>query len=270
MATRIKLPVTVTPFGRTGTHRVGIYVFGAGGIGARLVPLLPKLLRPGDLIHVIDPDQVEPRNLLRQHFETRDLGLNKAEVMQLRYNTPDIHVEGFNMDAETYLNTEYGHNIDYRIFVSGVDTKRARQQVKVGYNSGFPPIAWIDVGNETREGQVLLWSNAICQPRDPKCTEDSLLLCGETALPQVYQGDDPAENTSCAMRIDVQTATVNNMGAALAANLVAAWINGIPINACGWFFSTYNAITPIPLVRDDHYESYVRSSTMYAKQEGEE
>jgi hypothetical protein len=61
-----------------------IIVIGAGGTGARVCALLPRLVRAGDRIVVMDGDEVEERNLLRQHFTPSDVGANKAEVCATR------------------------------------------------------------------------------------------------------------------------------------------------------------------------------------------
>lgn len=69
------------------------FVFGCGGTGSRLVPLLTQYiasctwLKPFEPnIYLVDFDEVETKNLARQNFIARDVGSNKAEVLARRYS----------------------------------------------------------------------------------------------------------------------------------------------------------------------------------------
>lgn len=73
-------------------------VVGAGGTGGYLLPNLTRQValanekrmsvspnEPAHTITLIDADDVEPKNLIRQNFVEADIGKNKAEVLANRY-----------------------------------------------------------------------------------------------------------------------------------------------------------------------------------------
>lgn len=68
-----------------------IVIFGCGGTGSRLVPLVAQFLKTcswviSPEIILIDPDIVEEKNLFRQNFIKPDIGKYKAEVLANRYS----------------------------------------------------------------------------------------------------------------------------------------------------------------------------------------
>ena len=75
--------------------RYNFVVIGAGGTGGHLIPNLVRQvgvynseLGEDDIKHsvlVVDADEVERSNLIRQNFTSGDLGKNKAKVMATRY-----------------------------------------------------------------------------------------------------------------------------------------------------------------------------------------
>lgn len=81
-----------------------VFIFGAGGTTSWFLPKLLKIyndafnkvptLRYDLQIVLIDLDQVEPKNLIRQNFISDDVNRNKAEVLSERYNDlyPNISV----------------------------------------------------------------------------------------------------------------------------------------------------------------------------------
>ena len=77
------------------TTALRVLVVGAGGNGARVLPPLMQMLRPGDTVSIIDHDIVEDRNLVRQHFVERDIGRPKALVLAERYQRPSIPITAF-------------------------------------------------------------------------------------------------------------------------------------------------------------------------------
>ena len=75
--------------------RYHFVVIGAGGTGGHLIPNLVRQvgvynseIKEDDIKHsvlVIDADEIERNNLIRQNFTSGDLGKNKAKVMATRY-----------------------------------------------------------------------------------------------------------------------------------------------------------------------------------------
>lgn len=250
-----------------------IVLVGAGGTGARIMPPLTQMLRQGDSIAVVDHDIVEDRNLMRQHFVTSDIGQHKATVMMRRYSRPGrIDVRAFTgkLEAETahgYMQDLLGSMTDRVrtrldtsrgvVFIGAVDNAEARLAIKAAMeycaDHNGNPSAWIDVGNETRGGQVLLntrqWLTRV--RADGQDVDGLWSMRGIYAMPQLLKvvKDDPSE--SCGMRIDLQTVQVNHLSAACALNCLSWLLLGIPFSNTGAFFSTLNAMQPIPIGKVD-------------------
>ena len=60
------------------------YIIGCGGVGSAIVPSF-CLLKPPAEITLIDGDTLETKNLNRQMFDARQVGMNKAEALAARY-----------------------------------------------------------------------------------------------------------------------------------------------------------------------------------------
>ena len=250
-----------------------VVLIGAGGNGARVMPPLMQMLRPGDTVSIIDHDIVEDRNLVRQHFIERDIGRPKALVLAERYRRPSIAVTAF---AQQVLATTAPHLVadlpqvspSSTIVIGCVDNWEARVQIQAMNDLIPDPSAWIDVGNETRGGQVLMslykWpmtmagiSSSVLPGTIPafhampqllraqqwmcqQCgTRNSAATCPECQQPQV----------SCGQQLDIQTVMVNHMAAAGVINCLSWLMLGIPFTSCGGFFSTLNTMQPIRLDR---------------------
>ena len=61
------------------------YLIGCGGVGSAIVPSFCLLKSPAD-ITLIDGDKIEIKNLNRQLFDARQVGMNKAEALAAKYN----------------------------------------------------------------------------------------------------------------------------------------------------------------------------------------
>ena len=252
-----------------------VVLIGAGGNGARVMPPLMQMLRPGDQVSVVDHDIVEDRNLARQHFTERDIGRPKALVLAERYRRPSIEVTAF---AQQVLPTTTSRLLSdlprmttpyHTVVIGCVDNWEARAQIQsmvVGIIS--PPRAYIDVGNETRGGQVLMalfgWPATIAgtTPGPVNVTIPAFhampqLLCAQRWLchqcgvwnTAVVCHECNQPQASCGQRVDMQTVMVNHMAAAGAINCLSWLMLGIPFTSCGAFFSTLNTMQPIRLDR---------------------
>ena len=256
-----------------------VIVVGAGGTGARVVPPLMQMLRPGDSVAILDHDIVEDRNLLRQHFTSRDIGQPKALVLSGRYRREGINTLAFQQqmseanvgDLAVQVSTSIREGLAggarpvSTVIIGCVDNAAARRGMYAAYLAqgprwGVNHVAWIDVGNEMRAGQVLLslrtWPVKVTGPTGPgfevpvSINMDGLKL----AMPQLLR-DEPAAaaQEGCAVRMDLQTVQVNHMAAAAVINTLSWLLLGIPFTSCGAFFSTLNTMQPIRIVGNSGY-----------------
>lgn len=148
-----------------------VVLVGCGGTGSHVLPnilqylkslsLKSKLFKMPDII-LIDGDKVENKNLVRQRFTTRDVGKKKADALARRYSSV------FGCKIASY--PEYiAHSDDlekllsgysFPMFIGAVDNHRARLVIWDACEklSATKEVVWIDGGNETHHGQVILGS----------------------------------------------------------------------------------------------------------------
>lgn len=249
-------------------------VAGAGGTGMRLIPPLAKLTRPGDAVAIFDPDIFEQRNVLRQHCVEADIGRPKAEVAAERYAKPDVEFSAFHTTLDGRTNPTVipeGTNV---IVCGCVDSGRARAGIrnfiaKLRNDRASVRVAYIDMGNETLVGQVLLelqgWAFKALSAKTGTMS-DYLYHLHTTldAFPQILVDPEAAEDTEgCGVRHDLQTVQANLMAATLGINYVGLLMTQQPIPHAGVVFSTDNAITPIHVKRTNEltHRAYADSTT---------
>lgn len=150
------------------TQHVALYLVGTGGTGsflarhvARLAWILQTQHRKTVTVTFIDPDVVEPANVLRQDFCQAEINLPKARCLALRYSAAfgiEIHtiVESFHRD----MVRSPWHCLT--IVISAVDNAAAREAIyrvledKREREREVPKLWWLDTGNTLDAGQVLI------------------------------------------------------------------------------------------------------------------
>ncbi len=279
-ALTLTFPVMLTP---ARPPAVQVIVIGAGGTGGRVLAPLVKMLRQGDRLDIMDADVVEGRNLLRQHFTEKNIGVNKAEVAVSRLKGEARRV-GLTLGAWPAMATaeslkglmQEGRGFGGRIIIGCVDNREARKAMEIAYKS-LGSSAWLDAGNETSGGQVMLslhkwpiWAitqdgrkegpffqadrgqlRTTWQPEAYATCETLKSLLPALIDPKVKT---PAELAAeaCAIRIDTQTVSANQMAAALLTNMLGWLTDEIPFSNPGAFFHTLNTVKPVvfePVVR---------------------
>ncbi|GIK64426.1 MAG: hypothetical protein BroJett018_22200 [Chloroflexota bacterium] len=134
-----------------------LLMVGVGGTGSVLAQIIARILwqrrqmgQSVPLLHLVDPDVVEEKNVGRQHFLPLDISMGKAEVtarrLSLLYGLP-IMWSNEAFDAEKHL--QHG-----TVLIGCVDNHMARQAL-VNAAEG---IAYLDVGNDRTYGQVVCGS----------------------------------------------------------------------------------------------------------------
>ncbi|MCL4876228.1 MAG: ThiF family adenylyltransferase [Anaerolineae bacterium] len=136
-----------------------LLIVGVGGTGSSLAHITARILwqrgqmgQSVPLLHLVDPDVVEEKNVGRQHFLPLDIGLSKAEVtarrLSLLYGLP-ILWSNETFDAAKHLQRG-------TVLVGCVDNHSARQTL-VNAAEG---VTYLDVGNDRTYGQVVCGSTA--------------------------------------------------------------------------------------------------------------
>jgi hypothetical protein len=296
-------PGLVLPIGITfyRPRPIRVVLVGAGGTGARVASDLARLLTRGDTLHIIDPDIVEEKNLLRQHFVRNDLGKFKAEVVGRRAALaaqPGVEVtfEITSLQSPRAWATDNVSNAPggATLWIGAVDVRNLRRQAALDLLTMSNHL-WIDAGNELRGGQVGLmgvWRiTALEGASAPVMTQMKRHLAavrenarernGPEAMgdfptlylntlaeitPAVLQPDPTAEAATvpCGFRLDTQTLAANVMAASSVINMASRVLDGLPIAVGGTFFSTANTMQgrPFAKVTVNGYDGVFCASTV--------
>ena len=250
-----------------------IVVLGCGGTGAFVVSHLARFLsvwRPegssdyGRLVvpdlFLIDGDEVEEKNLVRQHFIYQDVGKNKAEVLAERYSAAfgiDINVVPKDIEDEESLFKIFNTN---GIIIGCVDNNATRQLIHNAYfskNNVGESMFWIDSGNKETAGQVVCGyasssyyygSNRLNKIRvgDEKTSGEFSLPCTTEIYPEFLdEGQGFNSELSCAERAESapQNMMTNVTAATIAMNFAQTIIMGKELKAHAVDFSIKNTFT---------------------------
>lgn len=266
---QIKPNLTTTRYHTTRhDYTTKVVVVGCGGTGGRTIPLIAqhianhnKNIRNSNVYRqkaylkheigliLIDNDDIEPKNLQRQHFFEFDLGKYKAEVLAKRYSAL------YGMDIQFY-NTLYteagvfdkGYNTANAIIFDHTDNKAARKSIETNLFATNNVI--ISTGNEDDFGQVMF--SSISNPRNYDRTKTLLeeikeiYYCLEggnsfkklhtiKTVPTLLELHRDFKDTKTASCVEIvlaneQSMPINNLVATLAYNMFYEVISGLPIN----------------------------------------
>lgn len=222
-------------------HQVEVNLIGAGGTGcqvltslARINCALLQLGHPGLHVNVIDGDIVTNANLGRQLFSCSEVGLNKAAVLATRVN----RFFGFGWDAikENYPNDG---SMTANVTISCVDNAKARINIggflRKNFNKGAVfnddrkhPYYWLDFGNTTDTGQVVLGTlGRVKQPKSGKFAAIGELKCVDELFDlSVVNDDDSGPSCSLAEALRKQDLFVNSTIAQLGCNILWKLFSG--------------------------------------------
>lgn len=133
------------------------YIVGVGGTGSLLARDLPQLLlqyRNHSMV-LIDGDVVERRNLIRQRFQSGDVGMNKAIAMANKINS-FYPVECEAMDiylTDKELLARIGRSEAIPVIVGCVDNNATRLILENTYKE-LKTAVYIDSANSAYSGNV--------------------------------------------------------------------------------------------------------------------
>jgi PRTRC genetic system ThiF family protein len=219
-------------------------IIGAGGNGAYLIRDFirqvkiqnDRLAANRKTLHsvtIVDADDIEDKNLLRQNFIRSDVGKNKAEVMANRYGaafgTEISYVSQYIESADHLLNIASSKD-GYPVFMGAVDNNATRKLIWEAWKKTSGSF-WIDAGNEEYGGQVVCGYNyryrATAEHEERASHPQQFYVpCVVDIYPEIAEGQDklPTE-LSCAER--AVSAPQNIFTNLTAANLMMGFANNI-------------------------------------------
>ena len=137
-----------------------ILVVGCGGTGSFVAEGLCRLLLKSDIpLILIDPDRVEPHNLLRQQFFAGDVGKFKSQALADRLSRQYGRSIGYSVYP-------YMHDLIYKDLGGGLSTRVAQGIIVSCVDNAATRCLiadtlqlgnwWLDAGNGYSSGQVLI------------------------------------------------------------------------------------------------------------------
>lgn len=234
-------------------YEATIVVVGCGGTGGFLAEAIGRLLigRSAQL-YLVDPDRVEPHNLLRQAFVKDDQNRFKAEVLAERLSHHFGREIGYSVqpyDRDLHAQVFGKGRSRLNLLVGCVDNAAARRALAAtldepigsyGYPHPRPSVWYLDAGNGRNSGQVLLGN--VTRPEGLRgAFERENGLCRALPAPSLQRPDlldappQPTPALDCAEAVaqDEQGATINQIIAAIAASYLEKLLAG----TCAWMAS---------------------------------
>lgn len=151
-----------------------VFVIGAGGIGSHLMEPLARLLayhKDGTKnVTLVDGDTYEEKNRIRQLFETRHVGKNKAAALAEKIGEAVFpishHPEFINKDKFVELVSQ--KLLDRQqpfMVITAVDNHATRKAVIEALDdAGYPNFVFLSGGNGYANGQVMSYVKLLGEP----------------------------------------------------------------------------------------------------------
>lgn len=228
-------------------HPITINLIGCGGTGSQVLTALARinvalhgLGHIGITVHAYDADVVTEANLGRQLFSENDLGVNKANVLISRLN------RFFGTDWESY-SEEFPSkdNKTANITITCVDSVKAR--IEIGKYLRNHNVAtdqereyyWLDFGNTTNTGQVVLGTVApIDQPKVEDTETVGELKCVDQRFNLTHVKDeDSGPSCSLAEALRKQDLFINSTLANFGCSLLWKLISQGSIESQGMYLN---------------------------------
>jgi hypothetical protein len=242
-----------------------IHLVGCGGTGSRVLPLLLQSAPRGASLTLYDPDLVEERNLVRQPFLPRHIGRPKVEALLERYQAEatrrGITLRGFVQPVGERMGEITNQPLSSSIVVGCVDQNAVRAELWDNIKGGAVlPFAYLDAGNELRNGQVVLnfWVvSTLNQHDEPSPTR---LETFPVVFPEMIRRGTEAPGPRCGeVVLDSQTLQANVMAAGWLSAMFAWLVDEVPFSVAAVRFSTIGAHAIVPITGvDDGSEYYSR------------
>lgn len=212
-------------------HRITVALIGAGGTGSQVLQELARidhalyaLGHPGLHVTVYDDDMVSEANIGRQLFSPSDIGLPKSLVLIDRINS----FYGLDWKAKRVRYTSESDICN--ITITCVDNVASRIEIgntlrdhkPGGKAEEFETYYWLDFGNQTDRGQVVLGTVfEIEQPGSSSVTPTGNMKCVDELF-DLTTVDEAESGPSCSLAeaLAKQDLFINSMVANVGCNLL--------------------------------------------------
>ncbi len=248
----------------SANHRITINLIGCGGTGTHVLSNLAminysliKLDRQPLFVRVWDPDIVSEHNIGRQSFSPADEGMPKAEVLVTRFN----RFYGFNwLSINDYF--RLGGEMDRQdmganFMISCVDSVTSRKEIAHAIRGDFNikssrdgyydmPYYWMDIGNSTSSGQIILGTLSKIKQPDKSCI-NSL----PSFIDEFPNAKDNKKEPSCSMAeaLAGQDLFVNKLLATYATHMLWELLTTFRIDYRGIYINLDNLkVSKVPLI----------------------
>lgn len=219
---------------------VNIHVIGCGGTGSAVVPGLAKIHRSmialghpkGLSVTIWDDDEVALHNCTRQNFFEPDVGHAKAAIMANRLNIAHAPAK-FRCEAKVKRFTREDRHLNADFIIGCVDSKAARNEIRLVVESSHNPVYWVDCGNESASGQVIVGQGGYRLRDNP-----NRLPLVTDLFPEIATGTESNTPSCSAMQsIMRQGVFTNNMAATWALSWIDAALRHGKVDWSGVFFN---------------------------------
>lgn len=228
-----------------------VLLIGSGGNGSAVLFGLPYLhqamiawgFEHGLDVTVLDDDEANFVNVVRQPFGIGDVGQKKATVLVNRVNL--FHGLHWEADCRRFMpslemDRSYFNRASWDIVISCVDTKKSRADMHAAFFGNHYVWGnvryWLDLGNQSDRGQFVLGQPLNAVNRASKFR----LPCVTELLPQIMDttaGEGNLPSCSAAEALERQEPFINNSLAAIALAMLTRLIRYGRIDYHGGFYS---------------------------------
>ena len=232
------------------THPITIVLIGVGGTGslmltrlARLNFALMEMNHPGLHITAYDDDIVEYYNIGRQNFNPKDVGEYKAFSLISKINR-NFGTAWNAVNQRFDLSHPRAHKAN--IYITCVDTAAFRMDFDTWFSKSTydqraeykQPYYWLDLGNNRKQGQLLLGSLPIEQAKSNSYETVSKLKTVSERFGDLQKHDTPelqGESCSYGAKLQEQSLFINDLLTVLAADILLELLTEYKIHKQGAF-----------------------------------
>jgi len=213
-----------------------VVIVGTGGTGSLVAEGLCRLFTGYDIpLLFVDPDRIEPKNLMRQNFFANELGKFKAQALAERLSRQYNRRIGYSVMPyeKGMFSVPVGgggliREAIHQIIIGCVDNPEARRRIEESINwSNW----WIDSGNGFNSGQVLI-GNSREKEQMHEAFDSTEHLVRQLPVPTLQQpalllpAAKPAPDCAEAVQQEEQSPIINQAMATLILDMVNRLLRG--------------------------------------------